>query len=358
MRFSFNLLLAALPLVPTVFSRALVDKRQTTSVDAWLTLQEPISRSSLFRNIGNQGEFAKGVDAGAVIASPSRDSPDYYYQWARDSGLVYKVILNQFLNGNSSLEQYLKDFATETKKLQHTNNPSGGFTSGGIGEPKFHVDGSAYTGGWGRPQTDGPAIRATVLAKYANFLLDRAGSGDEAYVRSMLYDNASPTNSVIKADLEYVSHYWTDASGFDLWEEVKGIHFFNLMVQRRALTEGAELATRLGDPGAATWYNQQAAAINAKIPSFWNSNKGYLVTTLDNSRTGQDCGTLLGALHGTGKRGFGNYSPGSDQILATLQALVDVFKPLYPINSQSGYPGVAIGRYPSDVYDVSFLFRK
>ena len=42
------------------------------------------------------------------------------------------------------------------------------------------------SGGWGRPQTDGPAIRATVLIKFANKLLD---AGETTYVTSKLYDS-------------------------------------------------------------------------------------------------------------------------------------------------------------------------
>src|SRR5688500_16671266 len=30
-----------------------------------------------------------------------------------------------------------------------------------LGEPKFQADGSAFNDPWGRPQNDGPAIRAT-----------------------------------------------------------------------------------------------------------------------------------------------------------------------------------------------------
>ncbi|KAI5777029.1 Six-hairpin glycosidase-like protein [Geopyxis carbonaria] len=345
MHFSSALFLGLFQL-QTAFSR--VVERQT-SVDAWVTTEEAAARSGLYRNIGSRGDFAKNVDAGAVIASPSTASPDYFYQWTRDASMVFKVLLNSYINGNSSIETFIKEFVTETDKIQRVDNPSGGYTTGGIGEPKFKVDGSAFTGSWGRPQTDGPAIRATVLIKYANMLLD-AGSGSNSYVTTTLYDSKFPTNSVIKSDLEYVSNYWTQ-NGFDLWEEVSGQHFFTLMVQHRALVEGAELATRLGDTGAATYYTQQAAAIKAKLPSFWNSSKGFLVSTLSSSRSGQDCGTLLGALHGNGKRGFGLYTASSDEVLLTLKALVDVMKPLYPINTASDAPGVAIGRYPSDVYD-------
>lgn len=270
-----------------------------------------------------------------------------YYQWTRDSALVFKVILNQLINGDSSVEVHLRNYVTETIKLQHTSNPSGDYNSGGLGEPKFLVNGGAFTGSWGRPQIDGPALRAIVLSEYANILLNRGG--DTSYVTNNLYKAALPYDTAIKADLEYVSHNWQQ-NNFDLWEEVNSRHFFTLMVQRRALLAGAELADRLSDSGAATWYRQQAAAIAAVLPQFWNSSKNILVATLGSSRQGLDCGTLLGSIHGNGKRGWGMYAPESDDVLATLDALVNVFKPLYAINS-NGAPGVAIGRYPEDIYD-------
>lgn len=262
--------------------------------------------------------------------------------------MVFKVLLNQYINGNTTLEGLLKTYASANDKLQKTSNPSGSYTTGGIGEPKFLVGGAAFTGNWGRPQLDGPAIRATVLIKFANMMID---AGQTSYVTSNLYDSGFPTNTVIKADLEYVANNW-QSSGFDLWEEVKSIHFFTFMVQYRALVEGAELAGRLGDTGAAAWYTNQAAAIKARLTEFWSPSKGYLITSLNNpSRSGLDCGTLLGSLHGNGARGFAVYPPTSDEVLVTLQALVNVMKPLYGINSAAGAPGIAIGRYPEDVYD-------
>ncbi|KAA8895926.1 glucoamylase I precursor [Sphaerosporella brunnea] len=345
MHFFSSLLLAA-SIVASAHARAL-ETRQSPSVSSWMSAEEPIARSSIFRNIGSSGEFAKDADAGAVIASPSTDSPNYYYQWVRDEAITFKYLLNQYINGNSSLEPLLKQYVSESDKLQRTTNPSGSYQGAGIGEPKFNVDGTAFTGSWGRPQTDGPAIRATVLTKFATMLLD---AGETSYVTTYLYDGQLPSNSVIKNDLEYVSHYWT-TNGFDLWEEVSGQHFFNYMVQQRALTEGAELATRLGDTGAATYYNQQAAAIKAALPNFWSSSYGYLISTIGTSRDGLDCGTLLGVLHGNGARGFGVYEASSDEALVTLQAMVNSMTPLYSINSASGSPGVAIGRYPADVYN-------
>src|SRR5690606_23510828 len=121
------------------------------------------------------------------------------------------------------------------------------------------------------------------------------------------------------------------------------------MVQRRALIEGADLAEKLGDSGAATWYRSQANAIAARLPSFWN---GAFINEHQgiSYRSGTDCATLLGAIHGNGAKGYGLYEPVSDEILLSLEKLVSVMKPLYAINQNTAV-GTAIGRYPEDVYD-------
>ena len=124
------------------------------------------------------------------------------------------------------------------------------------------------------------------------------------------------------------------------------------------MTDGAALATRLNDPGAAAWYRQQAAAIRARLPAFWDAARGHLVSTLGNTgRNGLDCGILLGSLHGNGAgaaaAGAAIFSPSSGEVLATAQRLVDAFHSLYPINANANASlGIAIGRYPNDVYDV------
>lgn len=173
-----------------------------------------------------------------------------------------------------------------------------------------------------------------------------------------LYAPSMPPNSVIKADLEYVSHNW-QSPGFDLWEEVNGMHFFTAMVQLRALREGTVVATLFGDPGAATYYQQQADALASFVGGFWDNNKDHLIETMNSQRSGLDCGILLGALHGTGTdytADEGVYPPWSDEVLVTLLAFVTDQRARYPINSgaaKSNDPlaGVGIGRYPEDVYN-------
>lgn len=71
---------------------------------------------------------------------------DSYYQWTRDAGMVMKALLNMYINGNSSMEKALFDYADQSDIIQRVNNPSGGYTTGGLGEPKYNVDNTAFTG--------------------------------------------------------------------------------------------------------------------------------------------------------------------------------------------------------------------
>jgi glucoamylase len=78
-------------------------------------------------------------------------------------------------------------------------NPSGGLSDGsGLAEPKFYTNETAFTDAWGRPQRDGPALRAIALIAYSNWLVAN-GEQDTA------------TNDVwpiISNDLSYVGQYW------------------------------------------------------------------------------------------------------------------------------------------------------
>ena len=266
----------------------------------------------------------------------------------------------------------LDAYSSLQHKLQHTNNPSGTFADlSGLGEPKFEADGSPFTASWGRPQRDGPALRAITLMAYlraynaSNPSLWTSDSGENWF--KPFYSPEMPADSIIKADLEYVSHCW-NSSGFDLWEEVEGLHFFTAMVQLRALREGAELARAFNDHGASAWYAEQASALERFLPSFWDSQKGHLVATLSSARSGLDCGLLLGSLHGTPSLNTTPasltplYPPHSDEVLVSLLALTRDQRARFPINSAPPPPppspadsdelaGVGIGRYPEDVYD-------
>ncbi|CAD6903866.1 unnamed protein product [Tilletia controversa] len=295
----------------------------------------------------------KNVLRGAVIASPSTASPDYFYSWVRDSAMTMKVVIDSYIKGQHGVTRSLIDNWVGAEYV-HQRNAMG--SSSSLGEPKFNADGSLFTGPWGRPQNDGPALRATALMKYARTI----GLSDPL-IASKLYKSDLSQPSLIKSDLEYVAHHWQDPT-FDLWEEVQATHFFTLAVQRRALAEGAEFATAMKDPGAASYYTQQASAIQSKLQTFWNASshriQAYQSTPASFNRDGLDCAVLLASVHGWNQSSAGAgtnprwFGPASDRVLATTRQYVDSFRTLYPINKRASAPkSVGVGRYPSDIYD-------
>lgn len=254
-------------------------------------------------------------------------------------------------------QQYLDsliDFVDFSRHIQRTAVQCGT----GLGEPKFTVDGAPYSGPWGRPQHDGIAIRAIELSQLALVLL---GEGRRELVREKLYDGRLPTDSVIKTDLEYISNHWRETC-FDLWEEVRGHHFFTGFLERRALMKGAALATRLGDAGAARWYLEQSKLLGDELRLHWDPRRRYLVATRDRDggasgeRSGLDSSVILATLGGYSSNDDLQledlYPVDQEQVLATVVALEATFESLYPINDPSRHiAGIAMGRYPEDRYD-------
>ncbi|KAF2458857.1 glucoamylase I precursor [Lineolata rhizophorae] len=364
----------SIPPLPESWQRPLQEALSRDSLDSWLEREEDIAIDRLLDNVAPGGRNVRDAAPGTVIASPSRHHPNYYYQWVRDAAITTSTLVDLYAEDpysflSSDLVPILDAYTVLQYKLQHSNNPSGSFDDlSGLGEPKFEADGSPFTGSWGRPQRDGPALRALTLISYLKAYNETHSSlwdsdfGDEWF--RPLYDADMPADSIIKADLEYVSHYW-NASGFDLWEEVEGLHFFTAMVQARALREGAKLAALFEDPGAAAWYALQARKLEEELlPKFWSERNGHLVETLDSPRGGLDCGLLLGALHGTERNSTATerFAPYSDEVLVSLLALARDQRYRFPINSApsdssnaesefSLLQGTGVGRYPEDVYD-------
>ena len=153
----------------------------------------------------------------------------------------------------------------------------------------------------GRPQRDGPALRAIALITYANWLINHNYSSTALNV----------VWPIAKNDLAYVAQYWYDdylerstwseltlltmnrnQTGFDLWEEVRGSSFFTVAAQyrckssqpvyglscltfRAALVEGANLASKLGTScSSCTSISPQILCF---LQSFWSSSNGYII---------------------------------------------------------------------------------
>jgi glucoamylase len=291
------------------------------------------------------------------MASPSRSQPDYYYHWIRDAALVMREVWDYRTLAPKRARSTLMDYAIFSRKNQLTENRSGSPADGGLGEPKFEMNGAAYDQPWGRPQNDGPALRVLALLGLAD---DMLMSGQQAFVYQYLYAAEIPARTVIKADLEFVAHHWPDPS-YDLWEEVKGDHFYTRLAQWRAMDEGARFAERMQDPDAAAFYHQQAGLILESLDKFWSSSRNYLVAT-KNWVGGHDPGekaslldiSIVLAVNQSGRSGAPFFAD-DDRVIATAWELVQAFDYQYAVNrdktNDEGLAmGPAIGRYPEDHY--------
>ncbi|KAF9483498.1 glycoside hydrolase family 15 protein [Pholiota conissans] len=317
---------------------------QSSVVDSYAATESPIAKAGLLANIGPSGSKSSGAKAGLVIASPSTTNPNYLFTWTRDSALVFKTIIDQFTTGQDTTLRPLIDlYVSAQTALQQVSNPSGTVSTGGLAEPKFNIDGTAFTGPWGRPQRDGPALRATALITYANWLI---ANSNTTFVTKSLWP-------VIKLDLDYVTNLWNQST-FDLWEEVDSSSFFTTAVQHRALREGSALATKIGQTSVVSDYNTQADNILCFLQSYWNPSGGFITSNTGGGRSGKDANSALASIHtfdATAGCDAITFQPCSDKALSSLKVYVDSFRSIYGINSGiAANVAVATGRYPEDVY--------
>lgn len=193
---------------------------QDVSVDSFVLTERGIAFQGALNNIGPNGSMVPGAAAGYVVASPSKANPNCkssqtgaaycsgyrlinakdFYTWSRDSALTLKMIVDEFLFGNPALQQYIEDYIHAQAVLQTVSNPSGTLLPAGtgLGEPKFNVDGTRFNGNWGRPQRDGPALRAIAIITYSNWLIEQ---GEADRVKTVIWP-------IISNDLSYVGQYW------------------------------------------------------------------------------------------------------------------------------------------------------
>ncbi|KAJ0304141.1 hypothetical protein COL516b_006031 [Colletotrichum fioriniae] len=262
-------------------------------VDSFIATETPIALAQLLCNIGPNGCHAQGVSSGIVIASPDKTDPPY-------AGLVFKAVVDIFTNSyDANLQTNIQNYIASQARLQGVSNPSGGLGDGaGLGEPKFEVNLAPFTGAWGRPQRDGPALRAIAIIGYAKWLVS---NGYSSTASSVLWP-------VIRNDLAYVAQYWNQ-TGFDLWEEVQGSSFFTVASQHR---------------------------VNG------------------NGRSGRDANVILASIHNFDPAAAcdaATFQPCSDKALASHKVVVDSFRSIYAINNGIAQSAaVAVGRYPEDSY--------
>jgi glucoamylase len=281
-----------------------------------------------------------GTVPGTVVAATSRQSPNYWFHWVRDSSLVMDQVVRLWAESPEAAKpRYLKairDFVALTRMEQQAPGAEG------LGEPRYRVEGPADTIPWSRPQHDGPALRALTLMR---FLAAYAGepSTDES---SALRAGAT---EAIRADLDHVLISWR-LPCFDLWEELRGLHFYTQSVQQAALRDGAAFFRALGDAAYAERLGSESGLARTELEKYWDPSKGIVGASRELERRPEnpdykdenlDVSVILAALHGRSELT-------DDHLLATARALEAAFAQAYSINR--GSPAIAIGRFTDDVY--------
>lgn len=333
------------------------DTNASTKMSEWSELKNSnVEISDLEKQAQRSFQFIhrnlreNGIVRGAVIASPSKHSPNYFYHWVRDAGLTMRELIAVYANTKDLRTKGLvKELILDWVIFEESNQRVATFNSN-LGEPIFTVLGEIYPHPWGRPQTDGPAIRALAMIEWLEALV--AEGGNESIIER-LYQPELPANSPIKKDLEYIAHNWQLPS-FDLWEEVRGNHFFTRMAQRAALIKGSALAFALGDNEASKFYKLQSQLIETELLKHIDGEREFIRPTLSQTdgwthKTSElDVSVILGSLYFSLEDNF--FTPDSKYVLMTAQKLENQFKNIYSIN-KTLFLGTAIGRYPEDVYD-------
>lgn len=323
---------------------------------------------NLLRNISTSSHALTKINGdsvleailGTVIAAPAlpdnKFSQDYYFYWVRDGAIVMKTIADLYLKTvdvakKAYLREIMVNYVGFVEKIQSQPMLNGVNI---LGEPKFNVNGTLWTGQWSRPQNDGAAYQAIALTQLATIFLDE-GMGEHDELVAKIY-KASNLSSLLKANLEYCAGVWP-AKSVNAWEELSGDHFSVRIVQRAALLEGATFATRVGDLEAADYYNNQAKHIVNSLEAHWNTDLGYYFETVHEQNQeggGIAVAVLIGLVYAQSEQLQDEFALASPRVLSTAFYVREAFERLYQINTANhmkGHGGPLMGRYSTDIYD-------
>jgi len=270
--------------------------------------------------------------SGMVVAAPDHNTGpggDYYYAWMRDGALSMNALL-QTSDGIQDIKQKMDDWLAWVERSTKQEDPNG---SDIMAEPKFTIPGGKpFTGGWCRPQNDGPGLRAITAMAYAN-----VGGADKQRVWN-----------IVKGELDWVAANYMSV-GCDLWEEVRSTDFFwNRYTMRMALIQGGAFATSVGkDQQRASTYTKTAKTIESALKEHVESS-GYVFES-----TNRKVDTAVIEAFNVADMNDGVFAPLSKEVVQTLHGLTHYFCNAFELNQKAanaGTPGVLYGRYSGDSY--------
>lgn len=336
----------------------------------WISSEEKFAFKGILNNIGGASEVLdkEQVRDGVIVASPSKEHPNYFFQWVRDAALTVRSLIYAFeesKGSNGKLRGVIEAYIETSYHLQRLSNPLGSFDDefkSGLGEPKFMTNNTVFTANWGRPQSDGPGLRISTIYMYIS-VLRKFKLG---FLSELLKDEKTIYENIIKPDLIYVSHVWNKPA-FDLWEEIYSTHFFTSMSHLRALNDGINLALKYDSDQS---FIEKLYSTYTQLLRYIDFDAGYnlpqnshIIETpslVHNGKrsSGLDCATVLASLHAHNFE-FSDYveipfDVNDSKVLNTVNALTLDMRKRYPINSKrvnNFKLGVATGRYPEDVYN-------
>jgi glucoamylase len=276
--------------------------------------------------------------SGMVVAAPDPNTPggNYEYAWMRDEALTMAAVIKFGLDDSKIAPwvQWLEKSVTEQDPNQIPV----------LTEPKFEIpSGEPYTGGWCRPQNDGPGLRA--LALICLWAPELGCDGMPSLASNKV--SSVPANwDLVWTHLDWVAANH-DVNGCDLWEEVQSTDFFwNRYTMRAALLRGAKAAQKQGDSGRASTYAQAAQTVEASLSAHFSD--GWVFES-----TNRKLDTAVVEAFNVGDMGDGKFAPLSAEVVGTQLELSNSFCGIYDLNQQNakaGTPGILYGRYPGDIY--------
>lgn len=310
-----------------------------------LATQENYSLVHLIKNISTFNEAV-----GAVTQYRALAQMDQNVHSTRDAALAMDMTLELYVRypvGNE--KTILKKLLLEQLQFNQKTIENSANDNLSLGNSFFKLTGEISNLVPARFQTEATALRTIATIKLYN--LARIERWPEfAAIRRLLYDNTIGSKGLLKMDLDFIQRAWSVPS-FDLWGQVKGRHFANLMLLKKALVGGSQIASMNGDFQSSRNYMTEAGKINQELNSFWDASKNSLrcsKTSLTGSTTKSflwDSSVLFGALEG--QLSDGNWDYSDDRLLASLDQMQEAFRRIYPTNQNTSL-AAAIGHYPEE----------
>jgi len=315
--------------------------RSSPELTSYINSLVPVAKDVLLHKIAGRA-LGPGVDPAVLITvMPEDNRPDYLIYWVRDACFAYYAWLAELeIAGNTdvALREYADDFVHILVRTQHAYNPSGTTLTGGLEEALFdlHIRKFIYPAEWriGSPAADGPPLRAIVLLKYAEWLL-QPEQNNGTWVADVLWP-------AINLDLQWIGQRWNTSSWDLWWSPVWGGSYWTASMQYRALKAGARVAQLIGRESDDLGYDGIAKSVLDYMQTFWNEKEGFMTeTTITDVKTGGRSGVgaapmTVSILNFDPTLGCDplTFQPCSDRALSNLKVVGDKFTEIYPINQK------------------------